>query len=174
MRSCQAPRFWKFVWRFNPPSPPHQKGGGCTLCKGNSVVTANKNIYTKRMENLLIRRSWKSYCKKWRFSKPRSESRKGYRVRQLTYVWFWTCVRWDVRTFFPMIFKKFSKFFRFFKNLLLYISPLIYLFVLGRDRFFTVYICFIETPFFNFSYKIFNRYFSLPLSTCQFRVSVSK
>ena len=46
-----------------PPPPPHQKGGGCTLCKGNSVVTANKNIYTKRMENLLIRRSWKSYCK---------------------------------------------------------------------------------------------------------------
>ena len=35
-----------------------------------------------------------------------------------------------------------------FKNLLLYIWPLIYLFVLGRDRFFTVYICFKETLFF--------------------------
>ena len=31
----------------------------------------------------------------------------------------------------------------------------LYLFVLGRDRFFTVYICFKETLFFNFSYKLF-------------------
>ena len=43
------------------------------------------------------------------------------------------------------------------------------LFVFGRDRF-IVYICFKETFFFNFSYKQFNKYFSLPQSTCQFRV----
>ena len=41
----------------------------------------------------------------------------------------------------------------------------LYLFVLGRDRFFTVYICFKETLFFNFSQKLFNKYFSLPKST---------
>ena len=28
--------------------------------------------------------------------------------------------------------------------------------------------------FFNFSYKLFNKYFSLPQTTCQFRVSVRK
>ena len=28
------------------------------------------------------------------------------------------------------------------------------LFVLGRDRFFTVYVCFKQTLFFNFSYKL--------------------
>ena len=31
-----------------------------------------------------------------------------------------------------------------------------------------------KTLFFNFSYKLFNKYFSLPQSTCQFRVSVRK
>ena len=36
-----------------------------------------------------------------------------------------------------------------FKNLVLYIWSLIYLFVLGRDRFFTAYICFKE-PIFQF------------------------
>ena len=41
-----------------------------------------------------------------------------------------------------------------FKNLLLYIWPLIYLLLLGRDRFFTGYICFKEI---FFSYKIFNK-----------------
>ena len=39
--------------------------------------------------------------------------------------------------------------------LLLYIWPLIYLFVLGWDRFLTVYICLWETLFFNFSYILF-------------------
>ena len=48
-----------------------------------------------------------------------------------------------------------------FKNVQLYIWPLIYIFVLGRGRFFTVYIYFKETFFFNFSYKLFNKYFSL-------------
>ena len=50
-------------------------------------------------------------------------------------------------------FLKFSKFsgshnFVLLKNLLLYIWPLVYLLVLGRDRFFTAYICFKETLFF--------------------------
>ena len=51
-----------------------------------------------------------------------------------------------------------------------YISPLIYLFLLGRDRFFTVYICFKETLFSNCSYKLLNKYFFLLQSTSQFRV----
>ena len=82
-------------------------------------------------------------------------------------------------------FKKCTGSFNFilFKHLLLYIWPLIYLFVLGRDRFFTVCICFKETCFsynqyfslpqtlfFNFSFRLFNKYFSLP--SYQFRVSV--
>ena len=33
------------------------------------------------------------------------------------------------------------------------------------DRFFIVYIYFKETVFFNFSYKLSNKYFSLPQST---------
>ena len=35
-------------------------------------------------------------------------------------------------------------------------------FALVRDRFFTVYIYFKKTLFCNFSYKLFNKYFSLP------------
>ena len=55
--------------------------------------------------------------------------------------------------FFPMIFKSFQNFsgsynFILFKNLLLYIWTLIHLIVLGRDKFFTIYICFKETFFF--------------------------
>ena len=50
----------------------------------------------------------------------------------------------------------------------------LYLFVLGWDRFFIVNIYFKETLYSNFSYKLFNKYFSLLQSTCQFRVSVSK
>ena len=63
--------------------------------------------------------------------------------------------------------------FMLLKNLLQYIWPLIYLFDLGWDTFFTVYICFKETLF-NFSYKLFNNFFSLPPSNCQFRASVRK
>ena len=82
---------------------------------------------------------------------------------------------------FPMILQSFQNFSGsynsiLFKNLLLYIVPLIYLFVLGRD---TVRdICFKETSSFNFSYKLFNNYFSLPQSTLAnlepFRVSLTK
>ena len=64
-----------------------------------------------------------------------------------------------ISDFFPMIFFfKFCGSFNFilFKHLLLYIRPLIYLFDLGRDRFFTVCICFKETCF------SYNQYFSLP------------
>ena len=73
---------------------------------------------------------------------------------------------------FPYDFLKFSGSYNFilFKNLLLYISPVIYWFALGRDRFFTVY-RFLKTPY--FSCKLFNKYFSLAQSTCrQFRVSL--
>ena len=50
----------------------------------------------------------------------------------------------------------------------------LYLFVLGWGRFFIVNIYFKETLYSNFSHKLFNKYFSLLQSTCQFRVSVSK
>ena len=78
--------------------------------------------------------------------------------------------------FFPKICSSFSGSFNFilFKNLLLYIWALIYMFDLGSGRFFTVYICFTETLFFNFSYKLFNKYFSLCQSLCQFGLSVTK
>ena len=48
----------------------------------------------------------------------------------------------------------------------------IYLFVLGRERFFTVYICFKESIFSNSLYKWIAKYFSLLQSTCQFRISI--
>ena len=48
----------------------------------------------------------------------------------------------------------------------------IYLFGLGRERFFTVYICFTESIFSNSLYKWITKYFSLLQSTCQFRVSI--
>ena len=54
--------------------------------------------------------------------------------------------------------------FWFFENLMLHTWPLIYLFILGRDRFFTVYICFKELLFF-ISKKISSKDFSLPRST---------
>ena len=50
----------------------------------------------------------------------------------------------------------------------------LYLFVLGIDRFFTMYICFKESLFFIFLYKLFNKYLSLPQTTCQFKMSVRK
>ena len=95
----------------------------------------------------------------------------------LVYTWFWTCVCWQTCSFFPMFSKSFQDFsgssmFLLFKNLLLYIWPLIYLFVIERDTFFTVYIYFKETLFFNFSYKLFNKNFLLPQRICQFRVAV--
>ena len=80
-----------------------------------------------------------------------------------THTYFYKC-RYD---FFSYDFSKFSKFSGSyhvpFKNLLQKIWPFIYFFVLGRDRFFTVYICFKEALF-----------FSSPQTNCQFRVSVRK
>ena len=117
----------------------------------------------------------------------------AYRLQQLAYVAYVQTSTFidahlilDVHTFthtlifFPMIFSKFKNFsgsynFILFKNLLLYIWPLIYFFVLGGDKFFTVCICFKETYFSwnkNFSLPVFNKYFSFTLSTCQFRTSV--
>ena len=95
----------------------------------------------------------------------------------LGYAWFWTCVHWDVHSFFLL------RFFKVFKNfmalIILYCLKTccifdLSLFILGRDRSFTVNIYFKETLFSNFPYKLFNKYFSLLHSTCQFRVSVSK
>ena len=49
------------------------------------------------------------------------------------------------------------------------------MFVLKRERFYTVYIYFKETLFFNFSYKLFKKYFFASQSTCcQFRVAARK
>ena len=95
----------------------------------------------------------------------------------LAYAWFWICVRWDLHSFFLLWFFKVFKI--FLALIILYCLKTccifgLYLFVLGRDRFFTVIIYFKETLFSDFSYKLFNKYFSLLQSTCQFRVSVSK
>ena len=84
------------------------------------------------------------------------------------------------KVIFPYGFLKISKFFWLFFSgsgslkSQCYDWSLIHLFVLGRDRFFTIYICFKGTLFFNSSSKLSNKCFSLPLSTCHFRVSVRK
>ena len=94
----------------------------------------------------------------------------GY-VRASTFIGL--CIILDMRAltcrliFFPMIFLNFQKFSGSYNSilvepLLLYTWPLVYLFVLGKEKFFTVYICFKETFFFNFSYKLLNKYLSLP------------
>ena len=81
----------------------------------------------------------------------------------LVYMWFWTCIHWHIRHFFPMIFESSGSYnFLLFKNLMLYIWTSINFFALWRDRFFTVYISFQETLFSNFSCKLFNKFFSLP------------
>ena len=88
------------------------------------------------------------------------------RVRQLAYVayaplislayaWLWTHIRWHACPFFSYDCWKLSYFsgsynFILFKNPLLHIWPLIYLFVVGRDIFFTAYIYFKEISFFSF------------------------
>ena len=78
----------------------------------------------------------------------------------------------------------FLKVFKIFLSIILYclktycynyIWPLILMFVLKRERFYTVYIYFKETLFFNFSYKLFKKYFFASQSTCcQFRVAARK
>ena len=71
--------------------------------------------------------------------------------------------------FFPIIFQSFQNFLILIILYCLktywYIFDL-YLFVVGRNRFFTADICFKETLFF--------KYFSLPQITCKFRLSVRK
>ena len=69
------------------------------------------------------------------------------RVRQLAYVaWVDTYAH-----FFPINFSSFRNFSDSYE------FTLFYLFVFGRDRSFTVRICFKETLFFNFSCKLFNK-----------------
>ena len=95
------------------------------------------------------------------------------RVRQLAYVAYVRTPTFnDVRMILDMgtlkltlifslwLFKVFKIFLNLiilqFKNLMLYIGPLTFLLVLGRDRFFTVYIYFKETyfPIFHTNYLI--------------------
>ena len=97
--------------------------------------------------------------------------REQNRVQQMVYVAY-ICtpifigiqIVLDVRMFTCLLifslwlFKVFNNFLLFKHQL--YIWHLIYLFVLGRKRFFTVYICFKESLFFNFLYKLFNNYIS--------------
>ena len=88
----------------------------------------------------------------------------------LAYAWLWTCVRWEVCSFFSLWFFRVFKI--FLALIILYCLKTccifdLYLFVLGRDRFFTVNIYFKETLFSDFSYKLFKIYFSLVQSTYQ-------
>ena len=95
----------------------------------------------------------------------------------LPYAWFWTCVHWEVHSFFSLWFFKVFKI--FLALMILYCLKTCYIFdlyllVLARDRFFTANIYFKETLFSDFSYKLFNKYSSLLQSTCWFRASISK
>ena len=99
------------------------------------------------------------------------------RLLLLVYSWFWTCVSWDICSFFSLWF--FIVFKIFLALIILYCLKTccifdLYLFALARDRFFTVNIYFEETLFFNFSYKFLiniSPYFRV---FGQFRFSVYK
>ena len=94
----------------------------------------------------------------------------GY-VRASTFIGL--CIILDMRAltrrliFFPMIFLNFQKFsgsynFILVEPLLLYTWPLVYLFVLEKKNS-LLFIFALKKPFFvNFSYKILNKYLSLP------------
>ena len=102
-------------------------------------------------------------------------SRKYVCVLLLAYAWFWARVRWHIRKMFAKEFLKFSNFYGSsnvipFENLLQYIWPLIYHLYLKEP----IHNWFKKTLFFNFSYKLLNKHFSLPQSTCQIRMSVRK
>ena len=58
----------------------------------------------------------------------------------MAYAWYLTCLLWHVRSFSPYNFLKFSEFLWFLFYTVWKTSC--YIFDLGKDRFFTVYVCF--------------------------------
>ena len=98
----------------------------------------------------------------------------------LVYAWFWTCISLHLCSFFPYDLLKFSG---------CYLSTSEWVTVLNLTAIYLLFNLFIqpckrrtlyclcmfkETLVFNFLWKLFNKYFSLPWRTCQFRVSVRK
>ena len=70
-------------------------------------------------------------------------SRSYLRLLLLAYTWFGICVHWLEHSFILCDFESFERFSNsynliLFKNVLLYTGPLIYLFIFGGNRFFTV------------------------------------
>ena len=126
----------------------------------------------------LFEKSWKIFLKIFHIDHWQRTLKSFKDLQKNPYTYFcWRTIIFDMCTLTRMLifslwfFKVFGSYnFILFTNLLLYIWTLIYLFVLGRDKFFTFYICFKQTFFFNFSYILFNKYFTLPQSNCQFRV----
>ena len=139
-------------------------------------------LLTQRVQIYENEGSNKEIFHKWYFSE--------LRVQQLAYVVYISTPTFigvrmilDMRTLIRTLIFPYD-FFKFFKICLVLIILYclktywykfdLYFFVLGRDGFFTVFICFKETLFFNFSYKLLNKYFSLLQSTSEFGVSVGK
>ena len=137
------------------------KGGSIQLLDSQKARYSKHFAQTRCNNNIVyqIDQSLNLTCSKFRFWNSKfvtlSVNRMvwGYQGLTVVYTWLWT--------FFPIIFKSFQNFsdsynFILFKNSLLYLWSLIYLFVLGRDRIFTVCIYFEEALFFNFSSKLIN------------------
>ena len=86
-------------------------------------------------------------------------SRTYVRLILLAYAWYLTCVRWHVRSFFSYNFLKFSEILWFLFCTVLKTSC--YIFDLGKDRFFTAYICF----------RLKKIYFSIFHTNCLINIS---
>ena len=96
--------------------------------------------------------------------------RTHLRLLLLAYAWFWTWVHWHVRSFFSLWFFKVLKIFLVF--IILYcLKPYCYIFKLfvcpcKRDSLLFTFV--LKKTFFNFSYKLFKKYFSLLQNTSKF------
>ena len=94
----------------------------------------------------------------------------------MAYAWFWIGICWHMCSFFPMIFYKVFRIFLVLK-ICYYLKTYCYIFDLCfslKETDFLLFTFILKEPFFSFSFKLFNKYFSLPQSTFQFRVLVRK
>ena len=82
-----------------------------------SIITKSQKIETNILYISYAYNNMKSVC--CVISLPNAgfnnwcTSRTFVRLLLLAYAWFWTCICWHVRSFFPCDFSKFSKFFGF-------------------------------------------------------------
>ena len=97
----------------------------------------------------------------------------------LVYTWLWTCVCWHISSFFSLLF---FKVFKVFLILIIFycLKTYCYIFNLSLLSFSlketeSLLFKFVLTKcYFSIFHTTFNKYFSLPQSTYQFRVSVRK